>query len=1144
MDKKAEYMDAFYALKSEDTFQRQAAVQELCSYVEKMKSENKDFVYIIERLIKGLSSSNQKARQGYAAALTGVLMTRSLEIPSVFINFVRSLVTTVEEKLKASGVKKQSEERELAIGQMIGYASILSFVEVSLKSMKPEKEELLELENFFVHLSERLFGFCSKGITLKPMAYSNISSMLLFCENFSTLSNSFPVKIFENFLTFSNSSADDLKNKVVASDIHDLGLILFLSSFQALEDKFYFSKPFKKEKACTELFTSLNSLLSRNKSTQISLQHLWKGLLRSIRLPAIATLQKPGILEQTRFLSRVVDEVICSNLKLVKTSSIFKLDILRSYLKMLDEMFLILKLMVSGAKKVSKELLGVFESIFSLEIFSVLKALKKNKDLGDAVLNIFGMVQTTVVDLGYEKMSLVVLVNTRCEIDALVKNSQSTSILKSFRTGFKTPIVAAKKYLKELAQVSSSEKHFESVLSSLSQFSCGLDLDERIELEKTVLKELLGTSKNSGKKSLLAVFGEDFLNDLNSSRRWQTVGKQVEFNLQQTLNKTSSLLKQKGKIVDLDLLKPVSKLLEDALEEISKVDSIQESEDFMSLVEMCKKNKGLVSKKNKLQSIAYFGLQYITFFLLLPIASEKSRELDPVFQEAIVDIEKSIEMFSEFEFKNGKVTAKSLEKHLNSILVYFDSSISLLSMLLSPRAFVKYQMLALFSCLLVIDDSILEILLKNLLESNSLDLADQDEKDERDSEENLSEEEQKSEIDDPDEAYAKMLIQKHRQKDSVETILEKSHLTFKIKSVDLLDFILKHRSIILTATSVTSLPVFFLREINFCKQKSSVSTERKRKNLSQLYKQLLKKYQDSLRTLEFQKETDFQTLSFSSFSSSPVAQLVFQEELESTDSNSVSKYILSQLQVQLEKQKVAGFEGAAKCIRLYDSWFRTTNDEFDLNEILMSRWRAFYNNKTKLINQKTQFFEQLVAAEQSYFVNCFRSLCVTLTSLEVGKVKPYKIVQTFEFLKSNFTKKKLSILEAEGDTLSNEMLVSLSSVLKTFVLEESIVHEKHVKHIVPVLYTCFSFINEEHRAEVLSLILNIVESEKLSLNQIKTGLLQIVVQFGTDDLRSKGEVLSKNLKKEKHEAKNARKEKRRIRNSTLGEKPNKMLKAS
>lgn len=77
-----------------------------------------DLNYSLKRLVRGLSSSRQGARQGYAVAL-GELLRR---FPSIHLDSVLELI---EEYLKVSASAKSHEERNVYFGQVRSGAVML-----------------------------------------------------------------------------------------------------------------------------------------------------------------------------------------------------------------------------------------------------------------------------------------------------------------------------------------------------------------------------------------------------------------------------------------------------------------------------------------------------------------------------------------------------------------------------------------------------------------------------------------------------------------------------------------------------------------------------------------------------------------------------------------------------------------------------------------------------------------------------------------------------------------------------------------------------------------------------------------------------------------------------------------------------------
>ena len=86
--------------------------------MEKSASLCSDTEYTLKRLVRGLGSSRESARQGFAACLADLLKT----IAKIDLQYV---LVILDEHTKVTGSMKGQEERDMLFGQLFGYLAVL-----------------------------------------------------------------------------------------------------------------------------------------------------------------------------------------------------------------------------------------------------------------------------------------------------------------------------------------------------------------------------------------------------------------------------------------------------------------------------------------------------------------------------------------------------------------------------------------------------------------------------------------------------------------------------------------------------------------------------------------------------------------------------------------------------------------------------------------------------------------------------------------------------------------------------------------------------------------------------------------------------------------------------------------------------------
>lgn len=99
-----------------------------------------DIQYALKRLVRGLASSRESARQGFAACLSEVLV----RLPHIRL---RHILVLIEEHTKITGSLKGGEERDMLFGKLFGYLAVIRSGRIDLSadaSLEGEDEDSLE----------------------------------------------------------------------------------------------------------------------------------------------------------------------------------------------------------------------------------------------------------------------------------------------------------------------------------------------------------------------------------------------------------------------------------------------------------------------------------------------------------------------------------------------------------------------------------------------------------------------------------------------------------------------------------------------------------------------------------------------------------------------------------------------------------------------------------------------------------------------------------------------------------------------------------------------------------------------------------------------------------------------------------------
>jgi len=120
-NEKAPILETFWALADINASKRVQAAKELIislRAVADQSPESQEMTYCLKRLVRGLASSREGARQGFAMALTEVLHTFHY-VP------VSTVLDLMQNNLVVSGSAKSQEEKDVYFGWIFGLMAII-----------------------------------------------------------------------------------------------------------------------------------------------------------------------------------------------------------------------------------------------------------------------------------------------------------------------------------------------------------------------------------------------------------------------------------------------------------------------------------------------------------------------------------------------------------------------------------------------------------------------------------------------------------------------------------------------------------------------------------------------------------------------------------------------------------------------------------------------------------------------------------------------------------------------------------------------------------------------------------------------------------------------------------------------------------
>ena len=123
-NKGSKFMNWFWDLASDDGAIRAHAAEMILKFVQLAQSNHgkkdelcADLDYSVKRLVRGLSSSRQSARQGFAACLSAVLTHFELVR-------TKDIIDLIEKTTQTNTAMKGSEERDLFFGKLFGFMTL------------------------------------------------------------------------------------------------------------------------------------------------------------------------------------------------------------------------------------------------------------------------------------------------------------------------------------------------------------------------------------------------------------------------------------------------------------------------------------------------------------------------------------------------------------------------------------------------------------------------------------------------------------------------------------------------------------------------------------------------------------------------------------------------------------------------------------------------------------------------------------------------------------------------------------------------------------------------------------------------------------------------------------------------------------
>ena len=115
--KNSAFLNSFWDLASDETGKRVAAAQAIVAHVGGAATGNDDADYALKRLVRGLGSSRESARQGFVTCLTSLLVAAPA-VPTA------TVIALIDEHTRVTGSLKGAEERDFMFGKLFGYLAL------------------------------------------------------------------------------------------------------------------------------------------------------------------------------------------------------------------------------------------------------------------------------------------------------------------------------------------------------------------------------------------------------------------------------------------------------------------------------------------------------------------------------------------------------------------------------------------------------------------------------------------------------------------------------------------------------------------------------------------------------------------------------------------------------------------------------------------------------------------------------------------------------------------------------------------------------------------------------------------------------------------------------------------------------------
>ena len=117
------FLNCFWDLVSDDQLKRNEAAVGILTYLHSLDDAQttderaKDIGYALKRLVRGLSSSRESARLGFASCLTEAVKLQSVTVIEV--------IDLIEDSTKITGSAKGVDERDLMFGRLFGFLALV-----------------------------------------------------------------------------------------------------------------------------------------------------------------------------------------------------------------------------------------------------------------------------------------------------------------------------------------------------------------------------------------------------------------------------------------------------------------------------------------------------------------------------------------------------------------------------------------------------------------------------------------------------------------------------------------------------------------------------------------------------------------------------------------------------------------------------------------------------------------------------------------------------------------------------------------------------------------------------------------------------------------------------------------------------------